>query len=616
MGLAAGQARLLTITGRKSDCEFESMRLSHQKIALARELADLSNEYQNSLVQNKLIYDYYGTGDTSLELSYGIMMNPSSLNDYKPILLTDSMNRVVLNSTYASVAQAAGIPREGTGTLPSEVVRNNFINALADAGLISEYLRTSIVGNMDEAIIGIPYNQGAGFGADTTVTTVGTTMTLDELCGYIDSLGEAADFGNKCAGSKAVKNYTVGTISHNDASYSTDAEGKYAKQFTGRGSTPLSLILEGVDGAYTIGDIIRDYFDGQDIMVSVGGQDDNNNTTGRDGIFDTLVGVNIYDQMFDLFESLLNNGDAATELALLTAREKIQNTFLYNPSKNYPKGTEGAWGDGYDEFSVGTGGASCTSMTNSYSNHKNPDGVNDFDNCAYATHLSDKYDSTVWSSLKSKLGYVGVAIIENNDDDGSNDNDSCMSAGNINLSTIMMAYLTELYIQLNGTSAGDYYTKIGTFADNKFIDKDVTFTIYDTEVSSEVATYAGYYDTLFNMICQSGWTENANIDDNNYLKTMLQNGMVYISKQKDDRFYYQNNYATDSYIKEIADERLIARAEANYNTEKAKLNAKEETLDLKMKNLDTEISALTTEYDTVKNTISKQIEKSFKRYNA
>ena len=34
MGLAAGQARLLTITGRKSDCEYESMRLSHQKLAL------------------------------------------------------------------------------------------------------------------------------------------------------------------------------------------------------------------------------------------------------------------------------------------------------------------------------------------------------------------------------------------------------------------------------------------------------------------------------------------------------------------------------------------------------------------------------------------------------
>ena len=60
------------------------------------------------------------------------------------------------------------------------------------------------------------------------------------------------------------------------------------------------------------------------------------------------------------------------------------------------------------------------------------------------------------------------------------------------------------------------------------------------------------------------------------------------------------------------DESFIAAAEAKYNSEKAKLNAKEETLDLKMKNLDTEISALTTEYDSVKNTISKQIEKSFK----
>ena len=37
---------------------------------------------------------------------------------------------------------------------------------------------------------------------------------------------------------------------------------------------------------------------------------------------------------------------------------------------------------------------------------------------------------------------------------------------------------------------------------------------------------------------------------------------------------------------------------------------------MKMKNLDTEISALTTEYDTVKSVIDKNIEKTFKRYNA
>ena len=60
MGLSAGQARLLSITARKSDCEYKSMQLSHQKLAISRQLEDISNEYQNSLDQTKLIYDYYG----------------------------------------------------------------------------------------------------------------------------------------------------------------------------------------------------------------------------------------------------------------------------------------------------------------------------------------------------------------------------------------------------------------------------------------------------------------------------------------------------------------------------------------------------------------------------
>ena len=124
-----------------------------------------------------------------------------------------------------------------------------------------------------------------------------------------------------------------------------------------------------------------------------------------------------------------------------------------------------------------------------------------------------------------------------------------------------------------------------------------------------------FYDALFNQICSKGWSENGNIDDNDYLQNMLQSGMAFISKVKEDGYYYQGNYATDNYIKEISDESAVAQAEAKYTTEKAKLNAKEETLDLKMKNLDTEISSLSTEYDTVKNIVSKNIER-FKRYSA
>ena len=82
MGLSAAQARLLTITARKSDCEFQSMTLSHQKIALSRNMERLSNEYQNSLNQTKLVYDYYGTNQSNLALDYGLLMTPSIYNDY------------------------------------------------------------------------------------------------------------------------------------------------------------------------------------------------------------------------------------------------------------------------------------------------------------------------------------------------------------------------------------------------------------------------------------------------------------------------------------------------------------------------------------------------------
>src|SRR5574344_1998241 len=143
MGLAAGQARLLSITTRKSDCEFQSMNLSHQKLAISRELEDVSNKYQNSLEQTKLVYDYYGSGDESTPLTYDLLMTPSALNDYIPKLLTDTSGRVVLDAKYAEAAKAAGIPKEGlgNGSLPSETVRNKFIDALGGNGTITETQR-------------------------------------------------------------------------------------------------------------------------------------------------------------------------------------------------------------------------------------------------------------------------------------------------------------------------------------------------------------------------------------------------------------------------------------------------------------------------------------------
>lgn len=585
MGLAAGQARLLTITARKSDCEYESMRLSHQKIALSRELSDLSNEYQNSLNQTKLIYDYYGTGDTSTPLSYGLLMSPSTLNDYLPITITDSLGRVTLNSKYAAAARAAGIPQEGLGSLPSEAMRNAFVQGLYTSGILTK--------NTAETILGLPYNQQAGFGGGTTTAVTTTSGNIDKL---IESLEEnGTEFTtSKLVSSQQIQgakddmnNCIIRTKVIDSSGTATDTD-----------SADLTLAkLLSDENQYNL-----DYYG------SVRSEQSPVTATAMMQEYLTNPG-GFVDWLYDEFSAVLNLGDGYTGKALEYALEETNNLINGPDTEEYQK-----W---HDEWLNATGNSDWDESTEW--GNGNVNGFLD----PVGTQISsgvENYDPNVVINGKNYVGFVYAASNKGSDDDG---NDHC--TGGINLNNIAKAFLTYFVKYMDGVSnkgpdgKEKYYVTAGSLEENRLATYDYLFeyTIKTgSEVSSDDLGQATFYDALFNQICTNGWTENDNIEDNEYLQEMLQSGMMYISKMKDDGYYYQANYATDSYIKEISDDTAIAQAEAKYTTEKAKLNAKEETLDLKMKNLDTEISSLSTEYDTVKNTISKNIEKSFKRYNA
>ena len=64
-----------------------------------------------------------------------------------------------------------------------------------------------------------------------------------------------------------------------------------------------------------------------------------------------------------------------------------------------------------------------------------------------------------------------------------------------------------------------------------------------------------------------------------------------------------------------SDDTNLAKAEAEYNAQTAKINTKEKKLDQQMKEMDTEHSALKTEYDSVKSLISDNISKSFQLFS-
>ena len=561
MGLSASQARLLTITARKSDCEYESMRLSHQKLALSRDMNNVSEEYQNAINQTKLVYDFYGNGSQQQQLSYNLLMSPSALNDYIPSPITDTSGRIVLNGGLARAAKAAGIPQEGLGGLPSSDQRNLFIQGMAQNGVISQKLADDLVLTK--------YNQMAGVGSTdlVNVNTAECSYTeLKEMLGSIEfDLTEIIGQHNYSEGQGAW--FELYESERNEA---TGEITNYHKIEP----VPDSISLEEfLNGNY----VIRGSADHQG--------EDGREFKSWELLVDFIATTTLWPSMFEGFESLLDTGDPYTQAALEYASSKVMEKLELLGQRDNSGG-----------------------------------GNVDYSNFAYREQMSghafggNNSTGKVMGRVDANVNnYVGIVYIENS----ARENEGKYNDGyGLNISYMAQAYLTYFAEYMEGISNSSY--KVENLRDQcNFVDDMFTFTyVTGIDTSGNNLLIAGFYDALFNQICTKGWTENEKVDDPEYMQEMLQNGAMYISTMTDDGFYYQGNYSTNTYIKEVTDEEGIAQAEAKYNREKEKLSYKEDQLDLKMKNLDTEISALTTEYDTVKSVIQKNIEKSFKRYNA
>ena len=573
MGLSASQARLLTITARKSDCEYESMRLSHEKIALSRDMERISAEYDNAIAQTKLVWDYYGKDSETTPLNYALLMTPSALNNYTPSPITDSSGRVVLDDRLATAARAAGIPQEGLDGLPSSDVRNQFIDSLVSTGYISEV--------QGENIKKTTYNQMAGVGSTDLVNVNTTEGTLVDLIEAVE--GEYFDFST-------VTSFTNKFVS--DVSLVSQEN---------------NTITDANDKKLSMADILNgNYMLLAQTTNDKKGKQSYNNLTVDGGVTDVICNATVWDQMFEIFESLLDTGDEYTRAALDYAKRMISDKVT-----NLGAGMDNGTSYGTDEDGIGQVG---TEEGNDYSS----DGKNIHDNFDGWTEYNDALDSKMDGIVQQNwvADYIGLNGLYNHDDNGGRDDDSCKSYATINLSNMFNAYLTYFAQYMEGIDSSTYEVNQSKTNSN-LIDDMFTFTLVtDVDTSGDNLLIAAFWDTLFNQICTKGWTENDNVNNQDYLQESLKNGSMYISSLADDGYYYQGNYATHTYIQEVTDEEGIAQAEARYNREKTKINTKENILDMKMKNLDTEISSLSTEYDTIKSVISKNIEKGFKRYNA
>ncbi|MFR1673189.1 MAG: hypothetical protein ACLSWI_09625, partial [Candidatus Gastranaerophilaceae bacterium] len=583
--------------------------------------------YQNSLDQTKLMYDYYGDTSNREQLSYNLLMSPSAMNNYMPITITNSSNRVILDKKLASAARAAGIPQEGLGCTPSTLVREKFVEGLLANNVIDKSLAAKINS--------CPYNPGAGLGSDAATRTEVVNVTLEDV---YKSIRETCH-----------ENYTaksVYTAQAHDAKSDWQTISVHAFTSPSTNNKQVTNWSDNVNGgAYdtmTLANLMNLNNSEQQYFIGSGSIRSEQTPVTAVGMMQHYLTDDggFVDWLKEQFGNALATEDSRTSGAVNYAAEQLKKMLtcdngygraLYwatngfglhgDDHKNDASGEAISKQPGWENFGFFDWDDRDTHTQYDYRQFSvggsGPKYVKQFADAIGTIVPSEngrEYEEYDTMANTNHIGFVFTAGNKGKDDDG---NDHSTAA--INLNNLAKAFLTFYANFMCGLDKVTYDVHKGAAYESRLVttDDDFNYDVNQTVVLRTEATKdVTFYDTLLNQIATAGWTENDEIRDNSYLQEMVQNGMMFISTLADDQYYYQKNYATYNYVREVTDETAVAQAEAKYKTEKEKLNSKEQKLDLKMKNLDTEMSSLTTEYDTVKNLISKSIEKSFKRYNA
>ncbi len=548
MGLAASQARFLALTARKADCEFQSMKVAQQKLSVTRELSEISEEYKNAMNATKLVWNF--DGESSYDLSYGILMTPTIMNNFDPYLVTTRTGAVVLNSQLASAA--AIISPSGAPVARSTDNYRKFIEQLVVAGLIGENLRDEII---KKDVTNKEYSPNVGYGAKPKDKDVDSSNLIglayrfkdvkldDVMSGFITSGNDADEYvtyddkkvyiykNNQKLSAKDIKELTVQDILNNNVVVVTE------------------LADESETAAYN-----NDFV--ETLLNRLVGQDAS--YTGK------------------TFEDVLGT-DAVAKQALTQALFETQQDFCTSTNVVEKSGGKLRLDSRLEE----------------------------------ARKEAKDYNASVWYKVDSPLKLKG-------------ENKHSVIA--VDLNNLFGSLLTYMDLFMNGFTAEDYKVNQKKSVSNLVTD-DLAYEYLFTqgeggsELSNEILMKSDFYMKLFNNICINGWVKNDDVDNNKYLEQMLKNGTFFLSSIAPDGYFYQERYNEHSsaiglndetsIVIEVKDEDAIAQAEAEFSAKKIKLTYKEDKLDIEMKNLDAEISSITTEYDSVKNLISKNVEKVF-----
>ncbi len=558
MGLAASQARFLAITSRKMNCEFQSMQIAQEKLSVTRDLQKAAQNYQNSLDATKLVWT--DMDDNTYDLSYDIMMTPSAINQFDPYLLTDTKGKIILSDGMFNAAVKAGMIDKngnpsGSNDHPSLNGRNKFIDALGEQGAITG-TNASIVKNNTN----IGWTK-SGIGGEVYDKSIAYGLNTYAFIDYMKTAeydADVKDDGGNIIHKKgeSIYNANLSSLFYVD----TDHEGLKSGKLVYK--TDLDSSKKDNEAQFVITK------DGTALS-----QTELKNLTLGDilsGKYEITTCNDVGDlekaggEILETFAKVLGYGCASDEFKGLNVDDEAKNALdvAFELTK-------------YD----------CLQQ-------KNDDGKKDV---AGNASKSQDYNCILQGKNYSSLS----------------------------LTNLLKTYLTNFAISLDGYSDSAFKIENKT-KESTYVTNDLNYYFVcknDSAMTSDEDLITDFYNMLYNQICTNGASTDETkrdlaLTDKSYLSNALKNGQLFISSLNNDGYFYQGSYTLNGHVEEITDEDAIAQAEVEYNVTKSKLNYKEETLELQMKNLDTEISALSTEFDTVKNLISKGVEKTFTMFSS
>ena len=619
MGLATSQARFLCITARKADCEYKPTELAQQKLEITNQLSDISANYANAMNSTKLVWKN-DLVENDYGLTYNLLMTPSAANDYNPYMVTTSSGAIVLNSEYAAAAKAAGISK--AGGIASADGRDKFIAALVPNGIVTQDTANSIMTTdyvatkMDDGTLkldkantsattgNVGWNSGAGMGSTPLdknsvdgldkAALIMSDLIGEQLVDWAQLLTTSSEQITSAKYDSTIKDYDVqikkAATALQYAEANTEDYTAKKKALEALQDAKADFIKEAKKKG--IVDVTRDNF-----------QMDNNSI--RDTGFTVVSnGTITYDEdtikkmtIGDLLSSnivLMTQNQSADKMSKYATKlmESIASIFGYRNS-----------GHGLNMDSKSNEALEFAMTMVKNINLKASNAI------TQGTSVDDKAmtnnSAYVNANDYNRIGTGGKYVFPKGP----------VSYQAVSVSNLLSSFLTYYDNYMNGNSSAYVVGKrVDTSA---FVTDDRNYRYFaeaEGTATSQKEKLADFYDQLYNNLCEKGWREDASVQDNEYLENALKTGRYAMSSLHEDGYFYQTRYNETGYIVEETDSDAIARAEAEFTQKKAELTYKEDAIDMKSKKLDAEISSLSTEYDTVKQLISKSIEKTFQMF--